>query len=229
MSKTTDKVIDLLEEDLHNNQNGYTKKVTKEVGNYDFSNKKNISKSLAQFQIECPTIKQSTKGYNYTYADLVTILNEIRPILFKNGLTFTHLFEGDYIVLVLIHFKSGETIVSKRKLNVDVDLKSQNALQVEGSSITYNRRYTLSSLLGIVTDEDGDGVVGRKSPTYNKPKPKPKAITKTKLPRDKFEEGVKAIEKLKDPTKRSQAIQNALNNYILDESQRMLLNALKDV
>ena len=35
-------------------------------------------------------------------------------------------------------------------------LKGQNDFQVLGSAITYLRRYSLSSILGLVTDEDAD-------------------------------------------------------------------------
>lgn len=38
----------------------------------------------------------------------------------------------------------------------DVELKGMNKFQVDGSKITYYRRYALSSMLGIVTDKDTD-------------------------------------------------------------------------
>ena len=38
----------------------------------------------------------------------------------------------------------------------DVTLKGMNEFQITGSAITYYRRYSLSAILGLVTDKDTD-------------------------------------------------------------------------
>jgi hypothetical protein len=62
---------------------------------------------------------------------------------------------------------SGEWISSSISMPIG-DEKGKSNAQVAGSIVTYLRRYSLASILGIYSDEDGDG---------NKPEPtrKPKA------------------------------------------------------
>tara|TARA_R100000742_G_C4272826_1_gene92157 strand:+ start:302 stop:910 length:609 start_codon:yes stop_codon:yes gene_type:complete len=143
MSKTTDKVIDLMNQDLAASSNGRLPK-------------ENIYKSLAAFQQECKVIHKGTKGYGYSYADLPAIFEVIMPILKKHNLGFTQLIDGTELRTILFHTKSGDTIESCAAIPQDVQLKGMNAFQVYGSAITYFRRYALSSLLGIVTDKDLD-------------------------------------------------------------------------
>ena len=118
--------------------------------------KTNIFKALANFQQEVPVIHKSTQGYGYTYSDLPKIFEVINPLLKKNGLGFTQLMEGQNIKTVLFHVESGETLESTTEMPQNVSLKGMNDFQVLGSAITYLRRYSLSSLLGLVTDKDTD-------------------------------------------------------------------------
>lgn len=143
MSKTTDKVIDLMEKDSAASLNGSLPK-------------DNIYKSLAAFQQECPVVHKGTKGYGYSYADLPAIFEVIMPLLKKHNLGFTQLMDGSELRTILFHTKSGDTIESCAAIPQDVQLKGMNAFQVYGSAITYFRRYALSSILGIVTDKDID-------------------------------------------------------------------------
>lgn len=117
---------------------------------------KNIYKSLAKFQQECPVIHKATKGYGYTYADFPTILEVINPLLKQNGLGFTQLLNSDEIKTILFHIETGETLESNTRLLNDVQLAKMNPFQVLGSQVTYVKRYALSSMLGIVTDKDTD-------------------------------------------------------------------------
>lgn len=116
---------------------------------------KNLFKSLANFQQEAPIIEKGTKGYGYTYADLPTIFNAINPLLKKHGLGFYQSI-NDTVDTYVFHVETGETISSKTKIPENVNLKGMNDFQVLGSAITYIRRYSLSSLLGLVTDKDVD-------------------------------------------------------------------------
>ena len=143
MSKTTEKVIDLMEKDNAASLNGSLPK-------------DNIYKSLAAFQQECPVVHKGTKGYGYSYADLPAIFEVIMPLLKKHNLGFTQLMDGSELRTILFHTKSGDTIESCAAIPQDVQLKGMNAFQVYGSAITYFRRYALSSILGIVTDKDID-------------------------------------------------------------------------
>jgi hypothetical protein len=117
---------------------------------------KNIYKALAGFQQEVPAIHEGTKGYGYTYSDLKTIFKVINPILKKHNLGFTQLLEGTGIKTVIFHTVSGESIESTVEIPQNMTLKGMNTFQVNGSGITYYRRYSLSSALGLVTDVDSD-------------------------------------------------------------------------
>lgn len=136
---------------------------------------RNLFKALAEFQQEVPTIHKGTKGYGYTYADLPAIFEVINPLLKKHGLGFTQLMQGNSLETIVFHCESGERLTSLAELPQDIELKGMNAFQVAGSSITYFRRYALSSALGLVTDKDADagGEQEPKKAEQNKPEPKP--------------------------------------------------------
>jgi hypothetical protein len=116
----------------------------------------NIKQAIAGFQQECPVILQQTKGYGYTYADLPTILNIINPLLAKWRLGFSQPLDGNKVRTIVFHVDTGETIESSIDIPEGVMLKGMNDFQVLGSAISYLRRYSISSILGIVSDKDTD-------------------------------------------------------------------------
>lgn len=116
----------------------------------------NIKQAIAGFQQECPVILQQTKGFGYTYADLPTILNVINPLLAKWRLGFSQPLEDDKVRTIVFHIDTGETIESSITIPHGVVLKGMNDFQVLGSAISYLRRYSISSILGIVSDKDTD-------------------------------------------------------------------------
>lgn len=121
---------------------------------------KHLFKALANFQQEVPVIHKGTQGYGYSYADLPTIFEVINPLLKKHGLGFTQLLntkEGVTTISTnLFHVESGENIESNVEIP-KVQLAKMNDYQSFGSGVTYYRRYSLSSCLGLVTDKDLDG------------------------------------------------------------------------
>ena len=117
---------------------------------------KNLYKGLASFQQDVPTIKKNASGYGYKFADLEEITKVIKPLMKKHGLGYTQPLDGNNLKTILFHIESGETLESSVEVPQGVELKGQNAFQVQGSAITYLRRYSLSSILGLVTDEDAD-------------------------------------------------------------------------
>jgi hypothetical protein len=119
---------------------------------------KNLIKALSEFQNECPIIHKDTKGHNYTYADLPQIFSVINPLLKKHKLCFTQLLENDGIRTILFHVESGEQLESFTNIPF-VKLGAMNEFQSIGSGITYFRRYSISSILALVTDKDTDGFV----------------------------------------------------------------------
>lgn len=141
---------------------------------------KTLFKALADFQQECPVIHKGTKGHNYSYADLPTIFEVINPLLKKHGLGFTQELDGGALVTTIFHVESGEWRASRADIPVQ-ELRGMNIYQSYGSALTYFRRYTLSSALGIVTDKDTDA--------QGQPKPKGKPT----LTDERFQKSLNAI------------------------------------
>jgi hypothetical protein len=112
--------------------------------------------ALSDFQEECPAINKGAKGYGYKYADLPSIMEVINPLLTKHKLVISQPLDGRAIMTKLVHIPTGEIEFSRIEIPEGVSLKGMNQFQVDGSAITYYRRYALSSLLGIVTDDDTD-------------------------------------------------------------------------
>ena len=145
---------------------------------------KSIYKALAAFQQEVPAIHEGTTGYGYTYSDLKTIFKVINPILKKHDLGFTQLLDGTNIKTVIFHTESGESIESITEIPQGITLKGMNTFQINGSGITYYRRYSLSSALGLVTDVDSDATGEEK----------PKPAEKPTIDEDRFTSALASIE-----------------------------------
>lgn len=157
----------------------------------------NIFKALANFQQECPVVHKGTQGYGYTYAGLPQIFQVINPLLKKHGLGFTQLVQSETIETILFHSESGETIKSMTDIPQGVQLAKMNEFQVAGSAITYYRRYALSSMLGIITDDDPDASGEQVKPSFKKRANKQQAPKKEKLEAntDKFNSAKEYIAK----------------------------------
>jgi len=152
---------------------------------------KNLYKSLAAFQQEVPAIHQGTKGYGYTYSDLKTIFKVINPILAKHNLGFTQLLENNAIKTIVFHTESGESIESITEIPQDITLKGMNTFQVNGSGITYYRRYSISTILCLVTDVDSDATGEEKPKTTAPAQQQPQVST---------EQAIEAVAKLNNAT-----------------------------
>ncbi len=94
------------------------------------------------------------------YADLNSILQVIKKPLNDNGLTYVQFPISDQQrvgVLTRLMHTSGEFLESGFTVNLE-----KNTPQGSGSAITYCRRYSLQSLLGIpAVDDDGEAAEHR--------------------------------------------------------------------
>lgn len=130
---------------------------------------KELYKSLSAFQQEVPNIYKNAKGYNYKFADLGEINEIIKPLLAKHGLGYAQPLSGTGVKTIIFHAESGESIESTVEVPQGVKLNGMNDFQVLGSAITYLRRYSLSSMLGLITDEDADAA-GEQVKKYEQPR-----------------------------------------------------------
>jgi hypothetical protein len=117
-----------------------------------------IAAAMSKLQGEIEDASKDTSGYGYKYADLSQVLGIIRPLLSKNGLSFTqHVSNADdkIIIETMLMHSSGQWMSSEIAMP-PVQGKSMNAAQAVGSIITYGRRYALTAIFGITqTDDDG--------------------------------------------------------------------------
>jgi hypothetical protein len=148
---------------------------------------KELFKALADFQQECPIIAKegtakvhtkSGKDYSYNYADLPAIAEIIMPLMKKHKLGFYQPLRYTdgvrKLATIIFHTETGNSIESEIDIPT-VEFIGMNDYQSLGSGITYLRRYTLSSALGIVTDEDTDAV-GEQSKPQTKKYPEKKEL-----------------------------------------------------
>jgi hypothetical protein len=121
---------------------------------------KSLAAALAAFQGAAPTLRKDAENPHFRsrFTPLDTIVETIRPLLSQHGLAWTALPGYDentghpVLEYRLIHADSGEEILGRMPL-----LLTKNDPQGMGSALTYARRYALSAVLNLVSDEDDDG------------------------------------------------------------------------
>lgn len=150
---------------------------------------KEIFSALVKAQAEFPTVKKDATNPHFKsrYAELSSFVEAAKPILRKYGLGVTQLLDSENsntvtIYTMLIH-ESGEWIQSKY-----VTEPTKKDPQGYGSAITYGRRYSYASILGMVSDEDDDGNDASGLNHNQKPKPEQK---KPESPKKDFTEILK--------------------------------------
>ena len=117
-----------------------------------------LSKSFAMFQAEVINPLNSTVNsfFKNKYATLADVLNEVRPVLAKHGLSILQMPSGnDGLVQLttLIMHTSGEWIETEPMIM----RPEKGTPQGIGSCLTYLRRYSLSAILGVASEDDDDG------------------------------------------------------------------------
>ena len=124
----------------------------------------NLATALAKAQsLIKPAIYDSNNPhFRSRYASLTSVMEACRDALSANQIAVIQDAEvNDKTVTVttmLLH-ASGEFISSSLSMPF-----AQATPQAIGSSLTYAKRYSLSSLVGITSDEDDDGEAGSNSP-----------------------------------------------------------------
>ena len=129
------------------------------------------------------------------YFDVNQLIEAIRPELIKHDLLLLQPIENDRVITRIIDVESGDSIEAGIKLSDNV--KPQDI----GSEITYYRRYTLQSLLGVEAEDD-DGNISSGNTTKSKPKsnskPKAKDDDKPWLGEEMVEAWQKAEDAIRD-------------------------------
>ena|SRR5437763_136570 len=142
---------------------------------------KELSTALAKFQgeVKNPNNEATNPQFRSKYAPLDVVINTVKPLLAKYGLSFiqsTSTQAETVGVTTLLMHDSGEWIESDTLYLPAYQSKSGGVkefnAQAIGASTTYGRRYQLSAILGISSEDDDDGnsVSGYKDSSNNTPK-----------------------------------------------------------
>lgn len=138
--------------------------------------------AVANFQEECPEIrkvknaeitsKRTGGKFSYTFAPLEEIARTIRPVLKRHGLSYSWNVapgDGGLIVTCILRHVEGHSESADFPVPNDGDGR-MSAAQANGAALTYGKRQSLTSVLGLTTaDEDKDGA--------RRPAPQAKEIT----------------------------------------------------
>jgi len=98
---------------------------------------------------------KSNTHLKYKYADLSAVLDAVVPALCENGLTlmqWVEVIDSGHFCFTRLSHRSGEWIeVSMPMVFGKTDIHSW------ASALTYAKRYSVASLLSVVSDDDNDG------------------------------------------------------------------------
>lgn len=119
-----------------------------------------------------PVKNKSNSHLRSNYADLGSIIEAVEGPLLDNGLVCVQLVQAgataespSILVTRVYHCESGEYLESSAPLVAD-----KPGLQALGSAISYQRRYTLQSMLfRVAVDDDGEAATVRKPAQAPKP------------------------------------------------------------
>lgn len=93
--------------------------------------------------------KDSTNPFfKSKYFDINGLLKHVEPLLQKNGLLLLQPIIKGEVFSEVIDIESGESVTSS------IPLPQMDDPQKLGSAVTYYRRYTLQSLLGLQAEDD---------------------------------------------------------------------------
>jgi hypothetical protein len=125
-----------------------------------------------QTDLENPPRTIYNEFADYSYTPLDVILELVKPVLKKHKLVLIQTVETTEQGLLCIHTQlihvSGGIIESKLILP-SAEMHKANNIQKMGSSISYGRRYAITCILGIASDQDTDAAPPQKKQSTKKP------------------------------------------------------------
>lgn len=142
-----------------------------------------LAKALNKTQAKLQVAKKGSENpfFHSKYADLLAVWDACREALTQNGLSVSQLAdtdaEGKAVLETILMHESGEWIKGRLPL-----LSVKADPQAQGSAITYARRYSLSAIIGLCTEEDDDA-----GAAMERTKPKASMCPIHNVPFKKFE------------------------------------------
>jgi len=117
-----------------------------------------LSQKLFNLQQEIGTISKDASNpfYKSKYFDINSLIKQLQPLLKKHKLLLTQPILGNMVETRITCIDSETSVISA------LELPQLSDPQKLGSCITYYRRYTLGSLLGLqAEDDDGNAASGK--------------------------------------------------------------------
>lgn len=151
-----------------------------------------IAPALVKAQAEIkPIVKDSTNpAFRSKYTSLDAIMEVVRPVMSKHGLfvvqSVLDTIDGEHSTSITVESRvihsSGEWIAGVVQVPV-----MQQTSHGFGSALSYGRRYSLSALLSLASDEDddGNGAIGQQAKQQIKPGPPPQSTLRKLAPTPK--------------------------------------------
>lgn len=162
-----------------------------------------LSKAFAKMQMELeqPLKNANNPFFKSKYVPLENVVDSITKASSKHGLSFTQFpssdENGNVTVGTMVMHESGEWIEYD-----PICLKPvKNDPQAVGSAITYAKRYALSAIFGITSDNDDDGNEATQlGKATSKAVPKHVPTTNNKIPKEVVNAYGDAIQSVIDRT-----------------------------
>lgn len=133
-----------------------------------------LLKAMVEAAPEISSISKSKQAYGYKYATLDSLIDMLRGVLPKHGLWFIQMptrIDDKPVLTTKVFHVSGQWLEDSIEMT-DTELSGKtNDTQKLGASITYFRRYALSSIFGVAADEDVDGNLNNAKPAQPQSKP----------------------------------------------------------
>jgi hypothetical protein len=122
---------------------------------------KELLKALANVKKEVGKLSKTETNpfYKSKYFDINSLIEQVEPLLEKNGLLLLQPIVNNEVKSIIYHCESENCVESS------IQLTQFNDPQKLGSAITYYRRYTLQSLLGLQAEDDDGNKASKPEPT----------------------------------------------------------------
>ena len=126
--------------------------------------------ALVKASAEIKTAKKDAENpfFKSRYSDLPCIVEACKSALLKNNLVVTQsttLLNGATLLVTTLHHTSGQWIRGYYPVTA---VKADP--QAMGSAVTYARRYALSAMVGVVSEDDDDGESAMGRSAFSAPK-----------------------------------------------------------
>lgn len=111
---------------------------------------KNILHALSQVKEKVGKMSKDSVNpfFKSKYFDINQLLEHVEPLFRENGLILLQPVQEKKVKSIVYHIESGESVFS------EIEIQDLSNPQSVGSAITYYRRYTLQSLLGLQAEDD---------------------------------------------------------------------------